>query len=231
MSSPTTRKRLNSKRRRQEKRRRSAEHAAQGQRDQTAKERAERRERAQQDETAYMKRVRWHMVDPRVGKGQALNDALASSAVPALRLSTEVVQVRHGRTIRSRMPLLGRMVFVGLDGETPEDLKRLHPEIEQVWFRDEKYLTVPGKELDRFAGTLRGDLKPAKPSRANNNRAEDFDLGEEVRVTDGPFASFNAVIEEIDSESQHIKVSVNIFGRGTPVSLEVGQVERLDHAA
>jgi transcription termination/antitermination protein NusG len=231
MSSPTTRKRLSAKRRRQEKRRRSAEHAAQGQRDQTAQERAERRKRAEEDEAAYMRRVRWHMVDARTGQGQKLNEALASNAVPALRLSTEVVQVRHGRTIRTRMPLLGRMVFVGLDAETPEDLKRLHPEIEQVRFRDEKYLTVPGKELDRFAGTLRGDLKPAKSNQASANRAEDFELGEEVRVVDGPFASFSAVIEEIDSESQHLKVSVNIFGRGTPVALEVGQVERSRNAA
>ena len=100
------------------------------------------------------------------------------------------------------------------------------------------------KNTPRVTGFLGEDRHTAKPTPITEKEAQQilhqvqegverpkssvlFEIGENVRVADGPFASFSGVVEEIDEGRSRLKVAVSIFGRATPVELEFGQVEKV----
>ena len=88
------------------------------------------------------------------------------------------------------------------------------------------FLGAADKPTPISDGEIKRILGQVSESAVTQKAGVQFEIGEKVKVCDGPFASFNGLIEEIDEEKSRLKVSVSIFGRPTPVDLEFNQVEK-----
>jgi transcription termination/antitermination protein NusG len=154
-------------------------------------------------------------------KEQAAQKKVTDLFEQVLVPTEEVVEIRRGRRIKSERRFFPGYVLV------------------KVELTDEAFHLI--KNTPKVTGFLGSGQKPvpitdAEASRILNQVAEGvekpktaikFEIGEQVRVADGPFASFNGQVEEVDEERSRLKVAVSIFGRPTPVELEYGQVEKM----
>ncbi len=88
-------------------------------------------------------------------------------------------------------------------------------------------LGVKGKPMPVKERDIENVLKQASDSTENPRNNVVFDVGEQIKITDGPFCSFTGFIEEVDDEKQKLKISVVVFGRPTPITLDYTQVEKV----
>ena len=149
-------------------------------------------------------------------KKQELGDKVDDILVP----THEVTEVKRGKRVQRKKKYFPSYVLVKM--EMNKDLYHMIKNIQKVTgFLGNAGAPSPvsEKEIDKIMGSINeGTLVPKTQVT--------FDIGEQVRVCEGPFASFSGLVEEVDEEKARLKVSVAIFGRPTPIDLEYNQVEK-----
>ncbi len=149
-------------------------------------------------------------------KNQGLDDCFSEILVP----TEDVIEIRRGRKINAERKFFPGYVLVKMDlNDQAYHLVKNTPKVTGFLGSGLKPMPVSEREVARIIGAIEKGVERPKPTIM-------FEIGETVRVIDGPFASFNGSVEQVDEERARLRVTVSIFGRATPVELEYSQVEK-----
>ncbi len=148
-------------------------------------------------------------------KQKGLSDQIEQIVVP----TEKVVEVRRGRKVDAERKFFpGYVLLKAHLSDAVFSLVKNTPKV-TGFLGDSKPVPITETEAQRILNQVQEGVERPKPSVT-------FEIGEAIRVSDGPFASFNGFVQEVDEERARLKVEVSIFGRAVPVDLEFGQVEK-----
>jgi len=149
-------------------------------------------------------------------KKHNLSEKLEEILVP----THQVTEVKKGKRTKKEKKFFPGYVLIKID--LSKQIYHLIKNLQKVsgfLGSSDKPTPISDNEIKRILGQV-------SETAVSQKTGITFEIGEKVKVCDGPFASFNGLIEEIDEEKSRLKVSVSIFGRPTPVDLEFNQVEK-----
>ena len=133
----------------------------------------------------------------------------------------EVVEIKRGRKVQAERKFLPGYVLVKMEmTDAAFVLIKNTPKVTGFLGADNKPFPISEDEAMRMISTVKEGVERPRPTIT-------FEVGEQVKVADGPFASFQGLVEEVDEVRSRVKVAVSIFGRPTPVELEFAQVEKV----
>ncbi|AZO58005.1 MULTISPECIES: transcription termination/antitermination protein NusG [unclassified Mesorhizobium] len=148
-------------------------------------------------------------------KQKGLSGEIEQIVVP----TEKVVEIRRGRKVDAERKFFPGYVLLKANlTDAVFSLVKNTPKV-TGFLGDSKPVPITEAEAQRILNQVQEGVERPKPSVT-------FEIGEAIRVSDGPFASFNGFVQEVDEERARLKVEVSIFGRAVPVDLEFGQVEK-----
>ena len=174
--------------------------------------------------------ARWYIIHAYSGFENKVRDSILSEAqrlglsdgVEAVEVPTETVtEVKRGKKVQVERKFMPGYVLAKL--QLTDDVYHLvknTPKVTGFLGSGAKPQPISEREAARYFGGV-AEAKAAPKTQVS----VDYDIGDQVKVLEGPFASFNGTVEELDFDKNKVKVGVSIFGRATPVELDFEQVE------
>ncbi len=174
---------------------------------------------------------RWYIIHAYSGFENKVRDAILADAtrlglealVDSVEVPTETItEVRRGKKVQAERKFFPGYVLAKLSmNDDVYHLIKNQPKVTGFLGSSGKPQAITDAEAARILNT-----KEEQAAQTKTKITVDYEIGDSVKVLEGPFASFNGVVEDLDFDKSKVKVSVSIFGRATPVELDFEQVER-----